>query len=260
MAQPLMPKATAVWLVDNTGLSFDQIADFCGLHPLEVQGIADGDVASSIKGISPIANGQLTRTEIEKAEKDSNHKLTLLDSKVHIPKPKRARPRYTPVSRRQDRPNAILWLVKHHPELKDAQIIRLVGTTKTTIEAVRERTHWNAANQTAMDPVTLGLCTQVDLDLEIKRANKGKGTQPHTEEGTHLIKAADMLAARQAQEEALRMLRSSNNNSGAFDLYSTDKPDAGGFEPQPRQEDEQFDADSVFANLGGASSNSSDES
>src|SRR2546427_502530 len=165
---PLMPKAPAVWLVENTALSFDQVADFCKLHPLEVKAIADGDAAQGIKGLDPVQTGQLSREEIEKAVADPNYRLKLLDPKVRLPEAKRkSGPRYTPVSRRQDRPNAILWLVRNHPELKDSQIMRLVGTTKSTIQAIRERTHWNAPNLQPMDPVTLGLCSQIDLDLEV---------------------------------------------------------------------------------------------
>src|SRR3954454_3779008 len=173
---PLMPKATAVWLVENTSLSFEQIADFCKLHPLEVKGIADGEVAAGIKGFDPVSNGQLTREEIEKAQGDPNYRLKMAESKVKVPEPKRTNkgPRYTPVSRRQDRPNAILWLLRNHPELKDAQIMRLVGTTKTTIQQVRERTHWNSSTLSPLDPVTLGLCSQLDLDLEVQRAAKEK--------------------------------------------------------------------------------------
>ena len=172
---PLMPKATAVWLVDNTALSFDQIADFCKLHPLEVKAVADGDAAQGIKGLDPIQTGQLTREDIEKAEKDPDYRLKLADPKVRLPEAKRKKgPRYTPVSRRQDRPNAILWLVRSHPELKDAQIMRLVGTTKSTIQAIRERTHWNATNLSPLDPVTLGLCSQLDLDMEVMKAAKEK--------------------------------------------------------------------------------------
>ena len=175
MAQTLlMPKATAVWLVDNTALSFDQIATFCKLHPLEVKAIADGEAAQGIKGLDPIATGQLSRDEIQRAEGNPNHKLKLSEPKVRVPESKRRGPRYTPVSKRQDRPNAILWLVRNHPELKDAQISRLVGTTKSTIEQIRDRTHWNAANLTPMDPVTLGLCSQIDLDLEVERASRGR--------------------------------------------------------------------------------------
>ena len=172
---PLMPKATAVWLVENTSLTFDQIASFCKLHPLEVKGIADGEVAAGIKGLDPITSGQLTREEIAKAEADASHPLALAVSKVRLPEAKRHRgPRYTPLSRRQDRPNAILWLVRNHPELKDAQIMRLVGTTKTTLQAIRDRTHWNSASLTPMDPVTLGLCSQLDLDFEVQRAAKDR--------------------------------------------------------------------------------------
>ena len=170
---PLMPKATAVWLVENTALSFDQIADFCKLHPLEVKAIADGDAAQGIKGLDPVLTGQLTREEIEKAEADHDIRLHMSDPKVRLPEQKKKKgPRYTPVSRRQDRPNAILWLVRNHPELKDAQIMRLVGTTKTTIASVRDRTHWNAQTLTPMDPVTLGLCSQIELDFEVQRAAK----------------------------------------------------------------------------------------
>jgi len=172
---PLMPKATAVWLVDNTALSFEQIADFCKLHPLEVKAVADGDAAQGIKGLDPIQTGQLSREDIEKAEKDPEYRLKLSDPKVRLPEAKRKKgPRYTPVSRRQDRPNAILWLVRNHPELKDAQIMRLVGTTKSTIQAIRERTHWNASNLSPLDPVTLGLCSQLDLDMEVMKAAKEK--------------------------------------------------------------------------------------
>ena len=172
---PLMPKATAVWLVENTSLTFDQIANFCKLHPLEVKGIADGEVAAGIKGHDPITNGQLTREEIALGEKKSEHHLTLAVSKVRVPEPKPRRgARYTPLSRRQDRPNAILWLVRNHPELKDAQIMRLAGTTKHTLQAIKDRTHWNSTGLAPMDPVTLGLCSQIDLDFEVTRAAKGK--------------------------------------------------------------------------------------
>ncbi|MEO0618134.1 MAG: cell cycle transcriptional regulator TrcR [Pseudomonadota bacterium] len=167
----LMPKATAVWLVDNTSLTFEQIAEFCGLHVLEVKGIADGDVAQGIKGSDPISSGQLTRAELDKGDKDANYRLKMSESKVDIPtvKSKKA-PRYTPTTVRQERPNAILWLIRNHEELKDAQIIRLVGTTKPTIAAIRDRTHHNSASLAPTDPVTIGLCTQVDLDREVQKA------------------------------------------------------------------------------------------
>ena len=169
--KPLMPKATAVWLVSNTSLTFEQIAAFCGLHVLEVKGIADGDVAQGIKGLDPVTSGQLTREAIEEAERDPTRDLHLAEPKVVVPEtPTRKGPRYTPVSRRQDRPNAVLWLLRNHPELKDSQIMRLVGTTKPTITQIRERSHWNAPNLTPQDPVTLGLCSQIDLDAEVKKA------------------------------------------------------------------------------------------
>src|SRR5919107_296857 len=195
---PLMPKATAVWLVENTSLSFDQIADFCKLHPLEVKGIADGEVAAGIKGMDPVGSGQLTREEIEKAQNNPNYRLTMAESKVKLPEVRAKKgPRYTPVSRRQDRPNAILWLLRNHPELKDAQIMRLVGTTKSTIQQVRERTHWNSASLQPMDPVTLGLCTQIDLDFEVQRAAKDRPAAV-AESGQTLLPAEVSTAAEPA--------------------------------------------------------------
>ena len=188
---PLMPKATAVWLVDNTALTFEQIADFCKLHPLEVKGIADGEVAAGIKGFDPVANGQLTREEIETAEKDPEYRLKMSEPKVKLPqvKPTKKGPRYTPVSRRQDRPNAILWLLRNHAELKDAQIMRLIGTTKATIQQVRERTHWNSAGLQPMDPVTLGLASQIDLDFEVQRAAKDRPAVEPADSGQTLLPA-----------------------------------------------------------------------
>jgi uncharacterized protein len=171
--KPLMPKATAVWLVENTSLSFAQIAAFCGLHPLEVKGIADGDVAQGIKGHDPVTNSQLTREEIARGEKNEGHMLRLAESRVAAPPVKTKRgPRYTPVSRRHDRPNAVLWLLKSHAELRDAQIMRLVGTTKPTIASIRDRSHWNTQNLIPQDPVTLGLCSQTDLDAEVRKSAK----------------------------------------------------------------------------------------
>ena len=198
---PLMPKATAVWLVDNTALTFDQVADFTKMHPLEVRAIADGDAAQGIKGMDPISTGQLTRDEIEKGEKDPNYRLKLGESKVTLPpQAKKKGPRYTPVSRRQDRPNAILWLVRNHPELKDSQIMRLVGTTKSTISAIRDRTHWNAAALAPMDPVTLGLCSQIDLDFEVSRANKEKPLPIAS--GATLLPASETTARKEAEVAA----------------------------------------------------------
>ena len=170
MNNPIMAKATAVWLVDNTTLTFKQIADFCGLHELEVQGIADGDVAAGVKGFDPIQNNQLDQIEIERGEKDPLHKLKLKFNAAAVGEEKRRGPRYTPLSKRQDRPAAILWLVKFHPELTDAQISKLVGTTKPTIQSIRERTHWNISNIQPVDPVALGLTRQSELDAAVQKA------------------------------------------------------------------------------------------
>lgn len=174
MVQPLMPKATAVWLVENTGLTFDQIGDFCGLHPLEVQAIADGEVAVQMIGIDPVANGQLTMEEIERCQKDPAARLKLLESAHPEPVVRHKGPRYTPIAKRQDKPDAISWLLKNHPELSDGQISKLVGTTKPTIEAVRDRSHWNSSNIKPRHPVALGLCTLEELEAAVNRANRGK--------------------------------------------------------------------------------------
>jgi hypothetical protein len=169
--KPLMPKATAVWLIDNTSLTFEQIAEFCGMHPLEVKGIADEDVAKGIKGIDPIAAGQLTHDQIEQSEKDPELKLKMAPAKYKMPHIKAKKtPRYTPVSKRQDKPDAIYWLLRNHPELTDADIMKLIGTTKATIAKIRDRGHWNSQNIKAVDPVTLGLCSQIELDFIVGRA------------------------------------------------------------------------------------------
>ncbi len=175
MALPLMAKATAVWLIDNTTLTFPQIAEFCGLHELEVNGMADGEVAVGVKGFDPIANRQLTAEEIKRCEEDPKAKLQLMYNPAAEGETKRKGPRYTPLSKRQDRPSAIAWLVKFHPELTDGQISKLVGTTKPTIQAIRERTHWNIANIQPIDPVALGMCKQVELDAAVAKAVKKKG-------------------------------------------------------------------------------------
>ncbi len=178
MALPLMPKATAVWLVENTALSFQQIADFCGLHALEIQAIADGEVASGIVGQDPIANGQVTRAEIERCEADEDARLSIIVTDYLQPA-KQKGARYTPVSKRQDRPDAVSWLLKHHPDLSDAQICKLIGTTKPTIQSVREKTHWNAANIKPRNPVTLGLCSEADLEKAVAISRpRGGGISP----------------------------------------------------------------------------------
>jgi hypothetical protein len=225
---PLMPKATAVWLVENTSLSFEQIANFCKLHPLEVKGIADGEVAAGIKGHDPITSGQLTREEIAAAEKDPDHQLQLAQPKVRLPEAKRPRgPRYTPLSRRQDRPNAILWLLRNHPELKDAQIMRLVGTTKTTLQAIRNRTHWNSQALQPMDPVTLGLCSQMDLDFEVNRAAKERS--PVEEDRSQTLVPAEVTTAHR------------NEATADTEVFGTP--------PAPAEQEAALDVDSVFAKL-----------
>lgn len=173
MALPLMPKATAVWLIENTALTFDQIGDFCGMHPLEVQGIADGEVAIGIVGTDPIAHGQLTREEIERCEKDPAQRLKMSDTARKHLQTKTKGGRYTPVAKRQDKPDAIAWIIKNHPEVPDSQIVKLIGTTKSTIEAIRAKSHWNTPNIRPRDPVLLGLCTQTDLDNVVAKAKIG---------------------------------------------------------------------------------------
>ncbi|APG45922.1 DUF1013 domain-containing protein [Phaeobacter porticola] len=177
MAKPLMARATAVWLVDNTTISFKQIADFVGMHELEIQGIADGDVATGVKGFDPVANNQLLQEEVDKAEKNPLHKLKLKFNPAAAGEEKRRGPRYTPLSKRQDRPASIYWLVKFHPELSDSQVSKLVGTTKPTIQAIRERTHWNIANIQPIDPVALGLCKQSELDAAVQKAAAKKAAE-----------------------------------------------------------------------------------
>lgn len=179
MALPLMPKATAVWLIDSTKLTFDQIARFCGLHPLEVKGIADGEVAVGIVGLDPVANGQVTAEEIARCEADASADLKLLPPSVPLQRQKTKGAKYTPLSKRQDRPDAIAWLLKYHPEVPDAQVQKLLGTTKATIDSVRNRTHWNHANIKPRDPVSLGICSQSELDRVLilaakRRENKEK--------------------------------------------------------------------------------------
>lgn len=238
MTTPIMAKATAVWLVDNTTITFKQIADFCGLHELEVQGIADGDVAAGVKGFDPIANNQLTQDEIDRAEEDPAHRLQLKFNPAAAGEEKRRGPRYTPLSKRQDRPNAILWLVKFHPELADSQIARLVGTTKPTITSIRERTHWNISNMQPIDPVALGLCKQSELDAAVQKAAAKKAD-----------KGAPM------DDDARRKLLSTEESLGATSEPRIPKSIAGletfslsgSDEPSRNDEyDKKIDADSFF--------------
>ena len=204
--QILMPKATAVWLVDNTSLTFEQIADFCGLHPLEVKGIADGEVARDIRGADPIANGQLTREELDRAGANAKYRMKAQKSRhAELLKPAKKAPRYTPVSRRQDRPDAIAWFLRNHPEIADSQVSKLLGTTKATIDSVRNRTHWNSNNIKPVDPVTLGLSTQLELDAIVRRAadkqaredaKKGK-----VDDGDSLLPASETGAEEDASDD-----------------------------------------------------------
>jgi uncharacterized protein len=196
MTDILMPKATAVWLVENTSLTFEQIADFCGLHPLEVRGIADGDVARDIRGADPLVNGQLTREELDKAQNDDAYRMKAVVSRhAELLKSAKPAPKYTPVSRRQDRPDAIMWFVKNHPEVTDAQIAKMLGTTKATIESVRNRTHWNTANIKPVDPVTLGLVGQLALDDLIKKAAEKKARDDAKSGGATLAAAGQVEPA-----------------------------------------------------------------
>ena len=237
MTKPLMAKATAVWLIDNTTLSFAQIADFCGLHELEVQGIADGDVATGMKGYDPVANSQLELSEVRKAEAEPAYRMKLKHNPAAVGEEKRRGPRYTPLSKRQDRPAAILWLVKFHPELADAQIRKLVGTTNPTIQAIRDRTHWNIQSITPIDPVALGLCRQGELDAEVQKAAKrrdGDGVVLDDEARRRLVSTTQSL---DTQGEA--RLPSSIAGLENFSLSETDeqeRPDTANYS----------DADSFF--------------
>jgi uncharacterized protein len=195
MAHPLMPKATTVWLIENTSLSFDQIADFCGLHPLEVQGIADDEVSTGIQGLDPIIRNQVTREEIERCEKDPSAWLKMAKQDLPMPSKRTKGPRYTPVAKRQDKPDGIAWLARHHPELKDSQIARLIGTTKNTIQSVRERSHWNSPNIRPRDPVLLGLCSQVDLNQAVEKARKAAARAGITLPTPHSEAEPDSAAA-----------------------------------------------------------------
>ncbi len=248
--RPLMPKATAVWLVENTALTFKQIGDFCGLHELEVKGIADGEVAQGIKGLDPIASGQLTREEIERGEKDPNYRLKLAKPKVNVPLSRvRKGPKYTPLSRRKDKPNAIMWLLRNHPELSDSQIMKLIGTTKPTIEAIRNRTHWDIANIKPKDPVTLGLCTQLELDMAVKKAAERVARERRKQGLPEQPEAAETL---RSPEETLGLERTAT----ASEVAAENAPDAasalfGDSQPAAEAEaDEDIpDAEKVFARL-----------
>ena len=193
MALPLMQKATAVWLVENTSLTFDQISKFCGLHELEVSGIADGEVAQGIRGMDPISTNQLTREEIDRCENDPSSNLKLMVNPAAKDEKKRRGPKYTPLSKRQDKPSAILWLVKFHPDLSDGQISKLVGTTKNTIQSIRQRSHWNINNIQAIDPVALGMCKQVELDTQVVKANKKNKSDDDDDDKLRIVSTEQSL-------------------------------------------------------------------
>jgi len=238
MSKLLHPKATAVWLVDNTTLTFKQIADFTGFHELEIQGIADGDVAVGVKGFDPIANNQLVQEEIDRGEKNPLYKLKLKFNPAARDEDKRRGPRYTPLSKRQDRPNAILWLVKFHPELSDGQIAKLVGTTKPTIQSIRERTHWNIQNMQPIDPVALGLCKQTELDAAVAKAASAREKVMTDDERRKLVSTEQSLDMDSAEP------RLPSNMEG---LESFSLSDPRGDEDGDTTKDEDYlDADSFF--------------
>ncbi len=237
MDKPIMAKATAVWLVDNTTLTFKQIADFCGMHELEVQGIADGDVAAGVKGFDPVANNQLTAEDITRGEADPAYKLKLKFNPAAQGEEKRRGPRYTPLSKRQDRPNAILWLVKFHPELSDGQISKLVGTTKPTIQSIRDRTHWNIQQMQPIDPVALGLCKQVELDAAVQKAARkdvSTGAAISDEERRKLLSTEQSLGA-----EAEPKMPTAISGLETFSLSGND-------DEKDKEETDLPDADSLF--------------
>ena len=235
MNKPIMAKATAVWLVDNTTLTFKQVADFCGLHELEVQGIADGDVATGVRGFDPIDNNQLTQDEIDKAEADPTVKLKLKFNAAAVGEEKRRGPRYTPLSKRQDRPNSILWLVKFHPELTDGQIAKLVGTTKPTIQSIRERTHWNIQAMEPIDPVALGLCKQSELDAAVQKAAaaKSKAGEAMTDDERRKLLSTEQSLGMDAEPK----MPTAIEGLEAFTL---------GGDSAPKEEEPALDADSLF--------------
>ena len=212
MAQPLMPHATAAWLVENSSLTFDQIAEFCGLHILEVQAIADDTAATKLTGRDPVRAGELTHQEIEKGQKDPDYSLQMHRVPDQV---RRTRgPRYTPVSKRQDKPDGIAWIIKNHPEVSDGQISKLIGTTRTTIAAIRDRSHWNMANITPKDPVTLGLTTQRELDAAVAKAAKAAGIQAPTDTTFDSDREALIEELRKEREQHVRDAEAALSEAG----------------------------------------------
>ncbi|QCO56278.1 DUF1013 domain-containing protein [Pseudorhodobacter turbinis] len=244
MNKPLMSKATAVWLVDNTTLTFKQVADFCGLHELEVQGIADGDVAIGVKGFDPVGNNQLEPGEIEKGQADAAYRLKLKFNASAVGEEKRRGPRYTPLSKRQDRPASILWLVKFHPELTDGQVGKLVGTTKPTIQAIRERTHWNINNITPIDPVALGLCKQTELDAAVQvavRKKAAEGSVMTDDERRKLVSTEQSLGMPDEPKMPSSMAGLENFSMSEKEEKKTDYSDADSFFNLPDADDAEDD-------------------
>lgn len=246
MAQdlPLMPKATAVWLVDNTTLTFRQIADFVAMHELEISGVADGEVAIGIKGFDPIVNNQLTQEEISRCEADPVARLKLSKRQI-APEQKRKVPRYTPVSKRQDRPSAIAWLVRYHPEMEDGQISKLLGTTKPTIQSIRDRSHWNITNIQPVDPVALGLCSQIDLDAAVTKAAEKKAKKqesvPTPEERISLMPVAQSLATPDPD-----MPQALPSNVEGFESFSLDDPRGKADADDETEVAKDIDPDALF--------------
>ncbi|MBN44667.1 MAG: hypothetical protein CML94_04095 [Rhodobiaceae bacterium] len=252
MSQPLMPKATAVWLIDNTALTFEQIADFCSLHILEVKGIADGDVDHGIRGADPIAAGQLTRLEIEDCQKDKNARLKAIQKRGDLPEvARRVGKKYTPLSKRQDRPDSIFWLVRNHPELLDSQIGKLVGTTKSTIQSIRDRTHWNSANLTPVDPVSVGLCTQVDLDNAVQKAFKR--IEKRKAEEAKKYESEGISAPENINKEQVKEINVEQNLEPVNTEYETatekNVEEKTLLEDNNNQQEKEYTSDSVFAKL-----------
>ena len=208
MTLPLMPKATAIWLVDNTSLSFKQIASFCGMHELEIKGIADGEVGIGIKGLNPVTNNQLSKEEIDRCSNDLSLSLEIIVNEASIKTDQsNQKNKYTPLSKRQDRPDAVYWLIRNHPELKDSQIASLVGSTKSTIDGIRNRTNWNMNNIRPQDPVGLGLCKQVELDEALEKAERSKLRAQKKKE-----KEEKLLAAQKQEEQATKDIEQNTEN------------------------------------------------
>ena len=246
MNKPLMSKATAVWLVDNTTLSFRQVADFCGMHELEVQGIADGDVATGVKGFDPVANNQLDPIEIQRAQADPAYKMKLKFIASAVGEEKRRGPRYTPLSKRQDRPAAILWLVKFHPELSDGAVSKLVGTTKPTILSIRDRSHWNISQITPIDPVALGLCKQTELDAAVQVAARKKAAEGvvMTDDERRKLVSTELSLAMPAEAKmpsGLAAFTKAAREEKAREDKPADFSDADSFFNLPNAEDDEDD-------------------